>query len=220
MGARLHPCFFIGNGFKGIIGCVCKELDIDFLWLGAAGTTLCFTGATGKFGFIWLPSYTLVSGINGSILWCREWGMGFNAASFNLSLEGSEGMWIPSINPFSLLSWLPLGQTPPFSADSVPAVMGRDSWPGLCLSLIRKADHRGGRKRILSSTIESLPCLVQKKRRRSASSFSKEATGLPWTLAMPSATKLRYEISGARCFRTYISKSQHINDHQNWKQPS
>lgn len=166
--------------------------EVDFLCVvGAAGTELCFTGgAAGKFGLTWLVSWTVASRkpIKGCICCFLEWGMGLIVAGFNFALEDEEG---PSIRRF-LSSGIPFA----------PNNFGFDSRPTFTLSLVRDADHLGRWKYGPFSIAKSLCWFVQKKRRRSASRLSNEATGVPFIQPIPSATKLLYEMSGAKCFRT------------------
>jgi hypothetical protein len=168
--------------------------DVDFLCVVVAEETeLCFTvGAAGKLGFTILVSWREVSGnpINGCICCFREWGMGLIVAGFNLALtaDHEEG---PSIICF-------LSSKTPFA----PNRFCFDSEPTFVLSLVREADHLGRWKYGPFSLAKSLHWLVQKNNRRSASRLSNEATGVPFIQPIPSATKLLYDISGARCFRT------------------
>ena len=169
--------------------------------MGADPTILCFTGVTtGKVTLTWPPSCPSASDIpeNGVILWRRTWGIGLIAATFNLCLAGSKGMLTPFRNLVSLSSSSILLDMPSWEAGVVP-------WLGSDLFRLGAGglNQLGGLLKIKSSLQVSFPCLEQKKSRRSASSFSKEATGNPWMLAIPSATKLRYETSGASCLKTW-----------------
>lgn len=73
--------------------------------------------------------------------------------------------------------------------------------------------------------VVSLICFPQKKSRRCASSFSKEATDNPWMLATPRTTKLRYDTSGASCLKTcrnakanvFLANHQQIKTHETHK---
>lgn len=194
MGNLSHPCFFIGRGFNWMTDGVWDGPDVDFLCaVGAEDTKLCFTGgATGKLGLTRLVSWSAVSGkpMKGCICCFREWGIGLIVAGFNLALKdgNEEG---PSIRFF-------LSSKTPF----LPNRFGFDSEVALVLSLVSEADHLGRWKYGPFSLTKSLRWLVQKKRRRSASRLSNEATGVPVIEPIPSATKLLYDISGARCFRT------------------
>lgn len=102
--------------------------------------------------------------------------MGLIAATFDLCFMDEKGTEGPAA-PFS-----------PKREDEDRSSF--DSRPGFDLSLEREEDHLGGLKVALSLICESFSCLLQKKRSRSASCLSKEATGVPWILAIPSVTKL------------------------------
>ena len=185
----------MGSGFSWMIDWAWDGPEVDFLCaVVEAGAELwCLTGgATGKFGLAWLVSWTLASGkpIKGCICCCREWGIGLIVAGFNFPLKdvSEEG---PSTGAF-------LSSEVPFTTNKFDF----DSEPVFALSLVREADHLGRWKYGPLSPAESFRWPVQKKRRRSASCLSNEATGVAFTQPTPSATRLLYEISGARCFKT------------------
>lgn len=194
IGFLSQPCFFKGRGFKEIICLAWYEVDNDLRWLtGFAPTMLCFVdGTTGKLAFTWPPSCPFDSEIpeNGSIFWWRIWGMGRIAATFNLLLTGTKGLVIPFINPVSLSSWSSRFRAawPPGSKP-----FRELSWDITDLFLLGAGglNQIGGLPTLKVFAWASLPCFLQKKRSRSASSFSNEATANPCTLAMPSATKQR-----------------------------
>lgn len=194
IGNLSHPCFFIGRGLSWITDGVWDGPDVDFLCVvGAEDTKLCFTGgAAGKLVLTRLVSWRPVSGkpMNGCICCFLEWGIGLIVAGFSLAWEdgNEEGSSIRSF----------LSSKTPFA----PKRCGLDAEATLVLSLVREADNLGRWKYGPFSLAKSLLWLEQKKRRRSASRLSNEATGVPFIQPIPSATKLLYDISGARCFRT------------------
>lgn len=166
-----QPCFFRGRGFKEIICWAWKELDNNLRCVTGV-VPLCFAGTTDKLPFAWSPSHLLASEIpeKGSILWLRVWGIGLIAAIFGFC-------------------W----RTPPFTPPKTLYPDGLVSWHGPDLFRLAGGaiNQLGGLGRIELFWLSCLACLVQKKRRRSASSFSKEATDKPWMLAIPRVTKLR-----------------------------
>lgn len=179
IGNRLHSCFFIGRGFNGI-GSWTRDQDDgdpddDFLGVTAVtGTALCFTGGAGKLGLTWLASWMMDWGnpIKGCICCLREWGRGLIVAGFNLGFNDDREIVLSPTTPFA------------------PNDICFDSRLPVVLSLVRGADQLDTWAYEPFWIAWSPHWLEQKKRSRSASCLSNEDTGVPFTQAIPSATKL------------------------------
>lgn len=201
IGLRSQPCFLSGKGLREIICLDWKDFVDDLRYAREAGLiTLCLTGGADG------PS--LASPSSNPSLWELRWntcilrgwmwGIGLRAAAFSLC------------RPKSLTSLFSLSIRLPFANAS-------SLWWGLvvqlcsCLFLL----GAGGVNQIGTFEGEKLKSLgellswlwpEQKKRRRSASSLSKEATASPWILAIPRATKPWWEASKANCLKTCRQK--------------
>lgn len=202
-----QPCFFRGRGFKDMTCFAWYELEVDFRWEAGVIPELCFAGGGAKLAFTGPPSCTSASAIleKGSIFWWRTWGMGLKAAILILRLWVMLGKPTPfdNISSLSLLSSFLMKVRLPAAKPFTALVL--ISWQIEDLFRLGGGGLNQDGGLLIFRLLEKpfFPCLEQKNRSRSASSLSNEATANPWMLAIPRATKLRYETSGASCLKTW-----------------